>query len=109
MGMDELVKRLSKGNHPIALRREKSAEELKQSIDRNHVLITFTDTKGGTEIGVTLDGDGIDLNEADFTEAKGSVHLEGNLTLNYVATRCIADIDLSTLTGQGHLKPLESV
>ena len=32
---------------------------------------------------------------------------EGNLTLNYVKVRCIADIDLETLTGHGHLEIVE--
>ena len=34
----------------------------------------------------------------------GTVHLEGGLTLDYVKVRCIADIDLTTLAGQGHLE-----
>ena len=33
---------------------------------------------------------------------------EGNLTLNYVKVRCIADINLDTLTGTGHLQRLEA-
>jgi len=31
------------------------------------------------------------------------------LTLNYVKVRCVADIDLSTLNGMGHLVILEEV
>jgi hypothetical protein len=34
------------------------------------------------------------------------VHLVGGLTLNYVKVRSIADIDLGTLAGQGHLEPV---
>ncbi len=107
--MDELVERLAKGDHPIIASRSDSAEELKQSIDRGYVLIKFTDTRGGTELGIRLDEEKTDLSGADFEKAKGSVHLEGGLILNYVRVRCIADIDLATLDGKGHLEIIEEV
>ena len=51
--MDELVQRLSQGDHRVvASRVDGSAEELKASIDRGYVLIKFTETKGRTELGV---------------------------------------------------------
>lgn len=105
--MDELVQRLSEGEHPVVTGRAESAEGLKESIDRGYVLIKFTETKGGTELGVRLDESAIDLSKADFSQANGTVHLEGNLTLNYVRVRCIADIDLATLAGVGHLEIIE--
>lgn len=105
--MDELVRRLSQGKHPIAARRAESAEDLKRSIDRDYVLVTFTDTRGGTELGIRLDPAATDLSDADFDRATGVVHLAGNLTLNYVRVLCVADIDLATLEGQGHLEILE--
>ena len=105
--MDELVQRLSEGDHPIIASRADSAEELKQSIERGYVLIKFTDTRGGTELGVRLDEAATDLSDADFDQATGTVHLVGNLTLNYVKVRCIADVDLATLEGKGHLEILE--
>jgi hypothetical protein len=105
--MDELVQRLSEGDHPVVTRRAESVEKLKQSIDRGYVLVTFTDTRGGTELGVRLDDALTDLSGADFDEGTGSVHLAGNLTLNYVKVRCAADIDLAKLEGKGHLEILE--
>jgi len=105
--MDELVQRLSEGDHPIVTQRADSAEELKQSIERGYVLIKFTDTRGGTELGVRLDDTLTDLSGADFDQATGTVHLAGNLTLNYVKVRCVADVDLATLEGKGHLEILD--
>ena len=105
--MDELVQQLSKGDHPIVTRRADSVEELKQSIDRGYVLVTFTDTRGGTELGIRLDDALTDLGNADFEQGSGTVHLAGNLTLNYVKVRCVADVDLATLEGKGHLEILE--
>jgi len=107
---DDLVKRLSEGNHPVeaSLRPKKTVNALKERIDMGYVHIKFTNTRGGTELGVRLDQNAVDLSQADFENQTGTAHLEGGLTLNYVKVRCIADIDLGTLTGQGHLVPVEA-
>lgn len=107
--MNELVQRLSQGEHPIeaSLRPQKTAAALKESIDRGYVHIKFTQTKGGTDLGVRLEKETSNWREADFIQSTGKVHLVGNLTLNYVKVRCIADIDLETLKGKGHLELLE--
>jgi len=68
-----------------------------------YVHIKFTQTKGGTELGVRLDQETLDLGQADFENQTGKVHLEGELTLDYVKVRCIADLDLQTLNGKGRL------
>ena len=106
----ELVNRLSEGDHPVeaSLRPEKTVEILKERIDMGHIHLKFTDTRGGTELGVHLDRDASDLSKADFEAGQGTVHLEGTLTLNYVPVRCIADIDLASLEGKGHLVALEA-
>ena len=105
-GGDDLVDRLSKGSHPVevSLRPEKNLRAFKESIDRRYVHIKFTDTKGGTELGVRIDGDAVDPALADFNNPAGTVHLVGDLTLDYKKVRCHADIDLETLTGRGHLE-----
>ena len=100
-----LVDRLCEGRHAVevGLRPEKTVKLFKEAIDRNYVHIKFTETKGGTELGVKLDGESCDFSKADFENGAGAVHVEGTLTLDYVPVRCIADIDLGTLEGQGHL------
>ena len=107
---ESLVKRLSEGSYPIeaSLRPEKSAKALKERIDRGHVHIKFTNTRGQTELGVGLDPNALDLSGANFENSSGVVHLEGGLTLNYVKVRCIADINLETLQGSGYLVPIEA-
>jgi len=107
---DDLVKRLSEGDHPVevSLRPEKSLQGFKERLDMKHVHIKFTGTRGGTELGVRLDENALDLSQADFENQTGTAHLEGELTLNYVKVRCIADIDLKTLTGTGHCRPVEA-
>jgi hypothetical protein len=105
---EALVDLLSVGNHPVevALRPERSARLFKEAIDRNYVHIKFTQTKGGTELGFSLDREGSKLNATDLENETGIAHLEGVLTLDYVKVKCIADIDLSTLQGEGHLVKL---
>ena len=105
---DELVTRLAKGDHQVevGLRPEKTAQAFKEAIDRGYVHIKFTETKGGTELGVRLDTEKSHWNTADFNGANGPVHIEGNLTLNFVKVRCIADVELNTLQGKGHLEIL---
>ena len=100
-----LVDNLCEGTHPVeaSLRPEKTAKALKDRIEMGYVHLKFTGTKGGTELGVRLDRETLDLGQADFEDQSGTVHLEGDLTLDYVKVRCIADINLKTLTGHGHL------
>jgi len=105
---DQLVQYLAEGNHPIiASRADNSVEKFKESISRGYVLIKFTDTQGGTELGIRLNREKTALSQADFEQGRGITHLEGTLTLNYVKVQCLVDIDLATLQGQGHLVVLE--
>ena len=105
-----LVDRLCEGDHPVeaGLRPEKTVKFFKEAIDRNYVHIKFTKTRGGTELGVRLDRDACDFSLADFEKCKGTVHVEGGLTLDYVKVKCVADIDLGTLEGTGHLEKVET-
>lgn len=109
--MDELVQRLSQGDHPVTVGGPKpSLEEFQKRIeDMGYVFIKFTGTRGGTDLGVRVDKSATDLSQAYFDQATGVAHVEGTLTLNYVKVRCVADIHLETLDGTGHLVILEEV
>jgi len=108
--MNDLVKHLCQGDHPVevSLRPERTVQALKECIDRNYVHIKFTDTRGGTELGVRLDRQLTDLSKADFEQQRGRVRIVGGLTLDYVKVQCVADIDLPGLAGTGHLVPAAS-
>ena len=106
--MDELVQRLSEGEHPMAVERaEGKVEELKAMIDRDYVLVKFTKTRGGTELGYRLDKERSKLDDADWEKETGKITLVGNLNLNYVDVRCVANIELPGMEGSGHLEILE--
>jgi hypothetical protein len=105
-----LVDRLCEGDHPVeaGLRPEKTVRLFKEAIDRDYVHIKFTQTRGGTELGVRLDRNACDFSKADFENGSGTVHVEGGLTLDYVKVRCIADMELATLEGKGRLVKVEA-
>jgi hypothetical protein len=106
--MDELVERLSQGEHPVELtvRPQRTIQALKDQIDRGYVHIKFTGTRGGTELGVCLDEDACDFSAVTFADGTGRARFAGDLTLNYVPVRCTADIDVSTFEGTGRLTPI---
>lgn len=101
-----LVDRLSVGDHKIAVsqRPEPTVKALKEAIDNGYVRVKFSETKGGTELGFKVDTDASDLSGANFDEGTGKVRVAGGLTLDYVKVRCVAEIDLATLEGVGHLE-----
>jgi hypothetical protein len=101
--MNDLIKRLTQGLHPIAAERSQSPLELREQIERKFILLNFSGTRGGTELGSQLDMERTDLSGADFTQGVGVVRLVGNLTLDYEKVQLVADIDLATLKGTGHL------
>ena len=102
-----LVERLSSGTHPveISLRPSKELHRFKECLDRGYVHVKFTDTRGGTELGVRLIDEESEVSRADFTTGTGSVKLVGTLILDFVKVRCHATIDLPELRGIGYLVP----
>ncbi len=103
--MNELVRKLSASDTAVTVRG--NVEELKAAIDRAYVLVKFTETRGGTELGFRLEQEYSDLSSGNFDEGSGSVRLAGKLNLDGVDVRCVADVNLETLTGKGHLEILE--
>ncbi|HEY6927327.1 MAG TPA: hypothetical protein VI653_27885 [Steroidobacteraceae bacterium] len=99
--MSPLVEKLSKGEHPVSLARYQGIPGIKEAIERGFILVKFTGTQGGTEIGVSLDKDdrGVDL-------ASSTTSLRGSLTLDYQPVKCTVHINLETLTGHGFLEPV---
>jgi hypothetical protein len=108
MYMNELVARLCEGKHPVAAERAKDAAELKESLDRGFILLKFTDTQGGTELGFKIDCTRSNFSDADFSLGRGVISLVGELVLNYDRVRIKAEIDVATLAGTGCLELLQS-
>jgi hypothetical protein len=102
--MNELTERLTVDQPIVMGGADPTVEELRDRTgEMGYVLVKFTETRGGTELGFPLDRDAADLSGADFDNGTGTVHVEGNLILNDDPVRCIANIDLATLRGTGRL------
>ncbi|HEY8020137.1 MAG TPA: MbtH domain protein [Thermoanaerobaculia bacterium] len=106
--MNDLVQRLTK-EQPIvvSLRPEPNLAAFKAALDRRYVHVLFTETRGGTELGVRVAPEDYDVSDADLEQGTGEVRIAGDLTLDYVRVRCHAKIDVATLKGTGWLVPLE--
>jgi hypothetical protein len=108
--MNELTQRLTVSQPIVMGGADPTAEELRNRTgEMGYVLVKFTETRGGTELGFPLDREASDASAADFDSGTGTVHVEGQLTLNDDPVRCIADIDLATLKGTGRLALEEKV
>lgn len=97
--MSPLIGKLSKGEHPVSLIRYRGISEVREALERGFILVRFTGTQGGTEIGLSLDENGRAL---DLTSER--VRFSGSLELDYQPVKCIVNIDRDTLTGYGSLE-----
>jgi len=109
MKMDDLVERLSNKQSIDFESRADTLEEVKERLtEMKFVFITFTETKGGTELGIEVDIDLTDIKNADFDKGTGVISVVGTCILNYQKVRCNAEVDLFTKKGIGYLEPLDS-
>jgi hypothetical protein len=97
--MSELINYLSHGEHPVVLQRYKDAHELEERVQSGYVLVKFTDTRGGTELGLRLDKDRCDLTNLDT--GSGTIKLVGTLTLDFVDIEVVVDANITSLEGTG--------
>lgn len=107
--LPSLVDRLCEGEHALIFncRPERTAQALKERLDMGYVHLKFTETRGGTELGVRLDSQASDWGAANFAEGTGTVRIVGDLTLDYVKVRCVASLIVATLAGSGHLERVD--
>lgn len=97
--------RLSKSKHEVIIGHKNEPYcEIKQRIEDGYIHVKFTQTEGGTELGINVDLDKTNLGAVDFSKGEGSLHIEGTTNLNYNEVRCISDIDLKTKKGKGYLE-----
>lgn len=106
--INELVQKLSEGKHEVVIgHRDEPYEEIKQRLEDGYIHVKFTLTRGGTELGINVDLNNTNVNELNFNVGEGILHIEGTTNLNYNLVRCIADIDLKTRIGEGHLQVID--
>jgi len=106
--MNDLVERLSQGKHPVDFEsRTEEIAEIKERLENGFVFVTFTDTRGGTELGIDIDPALTNFKEADFANGEGKIKVVGTCELDYQKVRCITEVELSTKKGTGYLEVLD--
>jgi uncharacterized protein YbdZ (MbtH family) len=98
---NDLVKRLMK-EQPVELIRYKDADKLKKAAENGYVLVKFTGTQGGTELGANVKNDDPKC-QVTFNEQEKTATIHGRLKLDFTPVHLIATINLDTFQGQGHL------
>ena len=108
--MDELLKRLIEEQKiEASLRPEPTVQALQAAFERGYLHIKFPGTRGGTELGVTVDRERSDVSGADFAAGTGTVRIVGHLVLNYTRVLLHGTLDLADLKGTGRLEPVEDI
>lgn len=108
---DALVRRLSEGTHPIVVTGvgdrdgAEAVDRFRQRLDRGHVSVLFTETRGGTELSLRFDPATVDRSACDFAARTGTLALAGDLNLDGVDVRCEVSVVLASLAGTGRLVP----
>jgi len=105
---NDLVKRLMK-EQPVQVIRyhdgtKPSLDKLKRAVEVGYVLIKFTETKGGTELGCNIKNE----NPKCYAEWKeGQLVVHGRLKLDFTPLLVHATIKLDTFQGTGFVEPIE--
>jgi uncharacterized protein YbdZ (MbtH family) len=101
--VEDLVTRLSRGRHHVSVERYKTFTAFREAIENGFVLVRFTQTRGGTELGFR-----IDRQESLFDPTKfSSTRLVGRFTLDDARVECHVEIEGDQLEGVGYLTRLD--
>jgi hypothetical protein len=108
--MSDLVQRLTEEQDvEVSLWPEPTLQALRATLDRGYIHMRFPQTRGGTELGISIDRERSDLGGVDLEHEKGSIEIIGQLVLDYTKVRFHGTIDVATLKGTGHLEPLDGL
>ncbi len=104
--MDDLVRKLSAGKHPVLIQmaESESLSDLAYDLAKGYCHISFPDTQGGTELKIPVDAGASEFSRERILEGHASIHLEGDLSLNFEKVRFIGDFSVPGLTGEGCLQ-----
>jgi len=108
--MSSTVVFLVNGIHPISTKpTDNDCKSFHTSLNRQYIHITFTDTAGGTCLGMRIDPNKTVFIDANFESELGSIEVEGICVLDYVRIKCFARINLQTLSGTASLEIIKKL
>ena len=82
---------------------EPDLAQLRRAIDLRLVLVKFTETRGGTELGANLRSDDGALAPDSVAWNDNTLTVRGRLKLDYTPVQLDATIDLKSFVGHGKL------
>lgn len=81
--------------------------KLNRAVENGYILVKFTKTKGGTELGCNTKNDDTE-NRCVVDEQNRTVEIRGRLKLDYTPVRLVAKVSLDTFKGEGHLEVIDN-
>jgi hypothetical protein len=90
----------------VELIRYKDVEKLKKAAENGYVLVKFTGTQGGTELGANVKNSDPSC-QVTFNEQARTASIQGRLKLDFTPVHLFATISLDTFQGTGYLKVVE--
>lgn len=106
--IESLPIRLSRQPQPVELilRSERSSDGVIQQLKSRCIHIRFTGTRGGTDLALAISETDAQRYMDQISSGEKRLHITGDLTLDYVPARCVAEIDLSKFAGTAQLNLL---
>lgn len=90
----------------MILIRYKDADKLKRAAENGYVLVKFTGTQGGTELGANVKNDDPKC-KVTFDDAARTATIQGRLKLDFTPVHLHAVINLDNFQGKGHLEVVD--
>lgn len=102
--MDTLVAFLMSKQQPVkaVLKPDETLDEFVACMNRKFVNLVFTDTKGSTEIGITLTESTLKADEID--DSTETIILQGKCGLNFEKIKVKVELSLKDFTGFAEVK-----
>jgi len=105
---NELVQKLTK-EQPVQVIRyldsnKPSVEKLRRATEIGYVLVKFTETKGGTELGCNVKNED---SRCKVEWKQNQISIYGRLKLDFTPVLVHATINLDTFTGTGHVEVIQ--
>ena len=90
----------------MELIRYKDADKLKRAAENGYVLVKFSGTQGGTELGANVKNDDARC-QVSFDEQAKTATIRGRLKLDFTPVHLLATINLETFQGTGRLEVVD--
>lgn len=105
--MNQLIQFLAQGKHPVkvVLKPEATLSEFILCLRRKFLNIMFMDTRGGTELGITIIESSVSAD--DISEFIKSIVVEGECGLNFKKIKVKVEVSLIDFSGTAQVNLAE--